>query len=117
MGNYLRQNYPHVHLIWKLPYANHMHKANPNVCFSRWTDGGSCVTALRYATLERFHYLYQAQKKLLTNQHSSFGGDPMISVLDLYELSYTSGASHMIPNDSLHYQPQWNAEILQLLYQ
>jgi len=117
---YLRTTYPHVTIVWKLPYANHMHQANPVECFTTLgPDRGSCVTALRYATLERFHTVYTLQKQLfLTNDNDDeFTKDPMIHLLDLYQLSYISGATYMIPNDSLHYLPQWNSYVLQLLYQ
>jgi hypothetical protein len=114
---YIRMKYPHIYIIWKLPYANAMYKANPVSCFNRWTDNGSCVTALRYSSIERFYSLYRKQKYLLTqDKQYNFWNDKMISVIDLYDISYVSGIQWMIPNDSLHYLPIWNSNILQLLY-
>mmetsp|Transcript_15398 Transcript_15398/g.33193 ORF Transcript_15398/g.33193 Transcript_15398/m.33193 type:complete len:221 (-) Transcript_15398:1073-1735(-) len=47
---HLLQTLPNtVTIVWKLPYANHLHNANREVCFAdprRSKDRGSCTTAL-----------------------------------------------------------------------
>jgi len=127
---YVRTTYPHnVTVIWKLPYANHMQMADRGPCFTnplQSSDHGSCVTALRYATLERFAALYRAQKYMLTEDpdyedefrgHGGNNDKNRVRVLDLYEVSYLSGVHWMNPTDSLHYSPEWNRRILELLFQ
>ena len=124
---YIRKQYPHIYIIWKLPYSNAMYNADPVDCFSRLNnntidndgDSSSCISALRYSSQERFYSLYQKQKYLLTaadTTHYNFSNDSHISVIDLYDISYFSGIQWMIPNDSIHYLPDWNRQILQLLY-
>jgi hypothetical protein len=122
---YIRKKYPHIYLIWKLPYSNAMYNADQNNCFSRNNtidndDNGSssCISALRYSSQERFYSVYQKQKQLLTAEDTThnFYNDSHISVIDLYDISYLSGIHWMIPNDSIHYLPDWNRQILQLLY-
>jgi hypothetical protein len=112
---HLRKDHPEIALIWKLPYAQHMHNANPDVCFAdpeTSTDNGSCVRALRYATGERFNTLYRIQKEFI---ETSFGDDNMVFLLDLYEISYLAGSHWMHPGDSIHYSPNFNAVVLERL--
>jgi hypothetical protein len=113
---HLRKAHPGIALIWKLPYAQQMHNANPDVCFADpvTSDYGSCVQALRYATSERFDKLYQVQKQFI---ETKFGGDNMVFLLDLYEISYLAGSYWMVHGDSIHYMPSFNALVLErLLY-
>ena len=114
---HLRKRYPRVTLIWKLPYAQHMHSANHEFCFADPAispDGGSCVRALRYATKERFEKLYKLQKQFI---ETTFQEDNMVRLLDLYEISYLAGGRWMIAGDSIHYHPDFNNMVLEkLLY-
>ena len=112
---HLRKAHPGIALVWKLPYAQHMHNANPDMCFDdpeTSTDNGSCVQALRYATSERFDTLYRIQKEFI---ETKFGGDNMVFLLDLYEISYLAGSHWMYPGDSIHYMPSFNAAVLERL--
>jgi hypothetical protein len=114
----LRDTHPEVTLVWKLPYAQHMHSANiHDKCFaepSKASDDGTCVRAFRYATRERFEGLYKAQKQFIQKK---FEGDVKIRLLDLYDVSYLAGSYWINPGDTIHYRPEFNAAILeQLLY-
>ena len=114
---HLRFTYPETTLVWKLPYAHHMHQANHKHCFATPETnpaGNSCINSLRYATKDRFEKLYHAQKTFL---EVKFGEDDMVQLLDLYEISYLAGSYFMVPGDSIHYSPKFNAAVLErLLY-
>ena len=113
---HIRTKYPDVTVVWKLPYAHHMHVVDPVNCFEVPENnpaGHSCLTALRYATKQRIEMVYHEQKKMI---ETKFANDDMVQLLDLYEVSYLS-AHAMGPGDSIHYLPWFNKMILRrLLY-
>ncbi len=113
---HIRSKYPDVTVVWKLPYAHHMHVVDKVDCFAIPENnpaGQSCLHALRYATKQRFEQIYHQQKTVI---ETKFANDNMVQLLDLYEVSYLS-AHAMGPNDSIHYLPWFNKMILRrLLY-
>jgi hypothetical protein len=103
---HVRDAYPHVDVYWRLPTAQHIHRAHYN-CFDH---GTGCIDAVRYATVSRFRYLYHAQKRLMTRK-----GGLDVTVIDLYDLSYLS--AHMTATDDmLHFSTEWNRRVLEMLY-
>lgn len=112
----IRSKYPDVTVVWKLPYAHHMHVVDPVKCIAIPENnpaGHSCINILRYATKQRFEKLYYKQKRMIERR---FANDDMVQLLDLYEVSYLS-AHAMGPGDSIHYLPWFHKMILRrLLY-
>lgn len=115
---HVRNTYPHVTILWRLPTAVHVHKAKGS-CFtlsgepSRTIETTTpkakvnmnkprnpCVDILRYASISRIEYLYQQQLQLMLEELK-------VSVVDLYELSYLS-PHHLRQGDAQHYSIDWN---------
>ena len=101
----IRQSYPHVTIVWKLPMAVHPHV----VQLERLVDAETGkpvlfgIDRLRYMSKYRSRYIYELQKELMQELD--------VKVLDIYDATHLS-AHRLYPSDGRHYRADLNRLML-----
>lgn len=105
----IRQRYPHVIVIWKLPTAVHIHWVDLDrvVEHDRATATLFGRDRIRYMSASRSKHLYELQKHLMEELE--------VPMLDLYQATYLS-ADWLYPSDGRHYRPDLNRKMLGWFY-
>jgi hypothetical protein len=105
----IRQMYPNVTLIWKSPYAVHIHRVD----LDRITEHDKATATLfgrdriRYMSRSRSKHLYELQKRIMMEMDVPF--------IDLYQATHLS-ADWLYPSDGRHYRPVLNRLMLSWYY-
>ena len=94
----IQQRYPGVQVIWKLPYAVHIHVIDLQRLIDHDASTATLfgINRIRYMSASRSRFLYHRQKEVMEQL-----GVPM---LDLFETTYLS-ADKLYPSDGRHYRP------------
>jgi len=105
----LRERYPGVTIVWKLPMAVHIHWVDLQrvVEHDRSTATLFGRNRIKYMSGSRSRYLYELQKRTM----EELG----VPVMDLYEATYLS-ADWLYPSDGRHYKPDLNRTMLGWFY-
>jgi hypothetical protein len=105
----IRQRYPTVTVIWKLPMAVHIHWVDLQrvVDHDKVTATLFGINRIKYMSESRSKFLYMVQKHLMAHWN--------VPCLDLYEATYLS-ADWLYPSDGRHYKPDLNRRMLNWFY-
>lgn len=105
----IRQRYPTVQVIWKLPMAVHIHWVDLQrvVDHDRATATLFGINRIKYMSQSRSKFLYMLQKQVMIDLNVPF--------LDLYEATYLS-VDWLYPSDGRHYRPDLNRLMLNWFY-
>eukprot|EP00797_Seminavis_robusta_P028915 Sro570_g168580.1 n/a (261) ;mRNA; r:50132-50914 len=97
----VRQEYPHVQVLWKSPSAMHVHVVVAN------NNDTALQNRVRYMSSSRMAHLYRLQRQLMQELQVPF--------LDIYEATYLS-ADWTFPGDGRHYLPELHKHMLKWFY-